>query len=119
MRGKIEALTFRMVQDTAVMVLRSMPDRISAKQIRVAKPNKIITDCKPIIIVNGKLLGYEETSSSYVMKIASILIDARVKKLEVIRGAVPSAIYGYRAECGVLAIELSKKSFKKLEALAK
>lgn len=119
-KGKVEALALRMVQDTAVRVLRSMPDRISANQVRLAHSAKTITDCKPIIVVNGVLfLSNQETSSDSIVRAASLLKEARVKNLGIMRGTMASAIYGARAECGVFAIDVDKKSFKKLQALPK
>jgi hypothetical protein len=106
-----EIIADRLLADT-LTYLKGTGDRIILKpQIDSAKAD---VNCRPQIIWNGiPLYVKNSTSTGTVKEMASMLRQAKINKIEIIRDERATALYGSRGLCGLLLISSNDKKLKR------
>ena len=103
----------RIANDTSVNVSFPYSDRLTPDYHNFDK-KKPTGYCKPLLIIDFNQFAFtNRTYRKKIEQIIDVLHDGRFKKIEILNDKNAFAIYGQRAECGIIVLESANRKTRK------
>ena len=104
LNDQVKIIRERILADTAIFIRQAFADRIT---IDYSHEKRIEGACKPLLVFESQPAYISnKTSKASIEKLAILITKANIKKVTLMKGAEAQAIYGSRATCGVVMLEV-------------